>query len=221
MLTASQLIWAAWRVPRVALGCGRRVKSSSRIGNGGTTSPGLQSTSPFGTSTREGEVRRSLSKMQKCRLLLETISVGEPTVESLALAGGEGYVFVRMDSAAWLVASSSDGKCARCVMRGRGRVGCRLRSLHCGESPFPVLLPLGTSSPCPCCPCVVLDVSPGRGSLLNPTGLFPLSVMVCLVLPKREIHHPSPGCARSDAVGCLQRLLPGFWLEFSLTSFDY
>lgn len=73
MLITSQLVCAARRVPRVALGCCRRVKSSSRIGSGGTTSPRLQSTSLFGTSVREGEVRRSLLKMQKCRLLLETI----------------------------------------------------------------------------------------------------------------------------------------------------
>ena len=110
MLTALQLVCAVWWVPRVALGCGRRVKSSSRIGNGGTTSPRLQSTSPFGTSAREGEVRRSLLKMQKCRLLLETISMGKPAAEPSASAGGEGYVFVWMDSTAWLVASSSDGK---------------------------------------------------------------------------------------------------------------
>lgn len=82
--------------------------------------PELQSTSPFGASAREGEVRRSLSKMQKCRLLLETISMSEPVVEPSSLSSGEGYVCVCMDSAAWLVASSSDGKSTRCVMRGRG-----------------------------------------------------------------------------------------------------
>lgn len=136
----------------MALGCGRRVKSSSRIGNGGTTSPLLQSTSPFGTSVREGEVRRSLLKMQKCRLLVETISMGEPVAEPSASASGEGYVFVQMDSDAWLVASSSDGKSSRCVARGRGWVGGRLCSLFSGELLSPVLLPLGTSSPCPCLP---------------------------------------------------------------------
>lgn len=42
--------------------------------------------------------------MQKCGLLLETISMGEPAVEPSALPGGEGYVFVWMDSAhgVWL-----------------------------------------------------------------------------------------------------------------------
>lgn len=40
MLTAAQLAGAAWRVPRVVLRCGRRLKSLSRVGNGGTTSPG-------------------------------------------------------------------------------------------------------------------------------------------------------------------------------------
>lgn len=160
MLTASQLICAAWWLPRVALRCGRRVKSSSRIGNGGTTSPRLQGTSPFGTSAREDEVRRSLLKMQKYKFLLETILMGKPVAEPSALASGEGYVFVRMDSATWLVASSSDGKSIWCVMRGGGWVGCRLCSLRSGELPSPVLLPLGTSSLCPCLPMYCLRCQP-------------------------------------------------------------
>lgn len=217
MLITSQLVCAAWRVPRVALGCCRRVKSSSRIGSSGTTSPRLQSTSLFGTRVREGEARRSLLKMQKCRLLLETIAVGEPAAEPSASAGGEGYVF-------WadgfrLVASSSDGKSPWCVTRGRGWVGCGLRRFHSRELPSPVLLPLGTSSPCPCLP--VCGLRCQSRSLLNPTGLFLLFGMACLVLLERQSHRPSPGFARSDAVDCLQRLLLSFWLEFSLTSFDY
>lgn len=112
--------------------------------------------------------------MQKCGLLLETISMGEPR----ASAGGEGNVFVLRGSAARLVASSSDGKSARCVMRGGGRVGCSHDNLCSGELLSAVLLPLGTGSPCPCLCWACLDVSTACGPSLGPMGLLLLPVLL-------------------------------------------
>lgn len=65
---------ALWPELPVPLGCGRSLKSSSRIGKGATTSPWLRALLLLAQHT-EGGVRRSL-KLQKCGLLVETVSVG-------------------------------------------------------------------------------------------------------------------------------------------------
>lgn len=103
----------------------------------------------------------------------------------------------------------------------QGTGGCRLCRPRSGEVPSPVFPPLGTTIPCSPMGCFRC-----RGMLLISTGLFPL----CddsPVLPDRESPRSNPSRARGDALG---RSLgaagaglrpPGFWLEFSLTSFDY